>query len=319
MKPSSADELDAVYARDLDCEKPQDRWLIEGLWGRRAAGVLGGAPKCFKSFLGLDLALSVASGTAALGRFPVEAPGRSLVYLAEDEGAQVRSRLEGLCRHRRIDIDELDLVVITEAVLRLDSPTDQERLRATLSRYRPRLLLLDPLVRLHSLDENHSQDIARLLSYFRELQRTFDLALILVHHTSKKSRAQPGQALRGSSDLHAFGDSNAYLTRKGEQVILTLEHRAARPPVPLTLELISSADGLDAHLELLEEVPSEQQKTPTLEDRVLGLLAAESPLSRSEIRSRLRVNNQRLGDALCGLEKSGDIHRASCGWISNDK
>jgi len=34
---------------------------------------------------------------------------------------------------------------------------------------RPRLLLLDPLVRLHSLDENHAGEVAGLLAYFRSL------------------------------------------------------------------------------------------------------------------------------------------------------
>ena len=48
------------------------------------------------------------------------------------------------------------------------------------------------------------------------MQRTYHTAIALVHHASKKHRAQPGQALRGSSDLHAFGDSNAYLARRKE-------------------------------------------------------------------------------------------------------
>jgi RecA-family ATPase len=66
---------------------------------------------------------------------------------------------------------------------------------------------------LHRLDENSAADISQLLGFLRELQRTHDTAIVLVHHASKKHRAQPGQALRGSSDLHAFGDSNACLWR----------------------------------------------------------------------------------------------------------
>ncbi|MBM4345172.1 MAG: AAA family ATPase [Deltaproteobacteria bacterium] len=94
-------------------------------------------------------------------------------------------------------------------VLRLDPQTDQRRLAQAVQRYRPRLLLLDPLVRLHRLDENSASEISGLLGYLRHLQRWGNVAVVLVHHASKKLRAQPGQGLRGSSDLHAFGDSNA--------------------------------------------------------------------------------------------------------------
>lgn len=69
--------------------------------------------------------------------------------------------------------------------------------------------------RLHRLDEYSAQQISGLLSFLRELQCTFDCALLVVHHTSKKRRGRPGQALRGSSDLHAFGDSDAYPSSVG--------------------------------------------------------------------------------------------------------
>jgi RecA-family ATPase len=48
----------------------EQTWLIEGLWSAQAVGIIGGEPKCGKSFLALDLAVSVASGTACLRHFP---------------------------------------------------------------------------------------------------------------------------------------------------------------------------------------------------------------------------------------------------------
>ncbi|MBN1444376.1 MAG: AAA family ATPase, partial [Planctomycetes bacterium] len=246
MSDPEPEELHALYARDLEREDPHEHWLIKDLWARRAVGVIGGAAKSFKSYLALDLAFSVASATPALGRFPVEDPGLALVYLAEDSLPHVRSRIEALCRHRAIDIHDLELVVITEPTLQLDTRSDQDRLRSTIARLQPRILLLDPLVRLHSGDENDSRDVSRLLGFFRDLERTFALALALVHHVSKKAQSRPGQALRGSSDFHAFGDCNAYLQRKGDHVTLTVEHRASRSPAPLTLRLVSSPTGSDA-------------------------------------------------------------------------
>ncbi len=145
------------------------------------------------------------------------------------------------------------------------------------------------------------------------MQRTFDTAIVLVHHASKKQRAQPGQALRGSSDLHAFGDSNAYLARKQAQLVLTLEHRAAKAPDPITLALVSTAAGDHTHLEVRSEISP--NPSATLSERALLVLQnAAKPLSRKSLRETLKVNNQRLGNALEALEKQEIIVHTARGW-----
>ena len=190
---------------DLEAQKDEDRWLIEGLWAQSAIGVLGGPPKCFKTWLGLEMAVAVATGTDALGHFPVQHRGPALVYLAEDSLPQVRARVEALCCGRGLGLQDLPLHVITEPSLRLDLEQDLHRLAGTIDAIRPHLLILDPLVRLHRLDENSASEISGLLSSVRELQRRFDVAILLVHHASKKARAHPGQALRGSSFARPCG------------------------------------------------------------------------------------------------------------------
>jgi len=160
--------VDAVYA------PKRASWLIDELWQTAACGIIGGQPKCCKSWLGLDMAVSVASGTPCLGRFGVEEKGPALVYLAEDSLEQVRDRVGAIGRGRGLTLAQLDVTLITSPTLRLDTVNDQERLQKTVAEIRPRLLLLDPLVRLHRLDENNAREISGLLGYLRELQRLFD-------------------------------------------------------------------------------------------------------------------------------------------------
>jgi hypothetical protein len=51
----------------------------------------------------------------------------------------------------------------------------------------------------------------------------------LVRHARKgAANERGGQALRGSSELHAWGDSNLYLRRVGQQLQLSIEPRAAQ-------------------------------------------------------------------------------------------
>ena len=296
--------------------RPRDvssRWLIDKLWSHQAVGFIGGTPKAGKSWLGLDIAVSVASGTPCLGRFEVSSKGPALVYLAEDHEADVRDRIEQICAHRKIDIDSLALHLLDVPSLRLDVDDHAERLESTVAALEPRLLLLDPLVRMHRGDENSSSDISRLLGFLRDLNRRYELSVILVHHMSKKSRASLGQALRGSGDLHAWVDSACYLLPKAnEQLQLTIEHRAAPAPPPKLLRLIKDHP---AHLELVGE---QEEATPLVEALRRALLDASKPMTRSALRQHLSINNARLGEALHRLEACGLASRSPAGWTASN-
>jgi AAA domain len=314
--------LPVVRVGQIKVEENAQRWLVEELWGASSVGVIGGAPKCTKTWLGLDMALSVATGTACLGRYAVPEPGPVLVYLAEDALAVVRERIEGMARHRGLELGQVEIHVITAPVLRLDRERDRGRLWETARRLQPRLLVLDPLVRLHGVDENNAGEVAELLGFFRSLQRQFDLSVLLVHHTRKNAAGgvAAGQGLRGSGDIHAFGDSNLYLRRTREHLVLSSEHRAAPASPPVYLELVAS-DQEATHLEVIGELEGGSNSRLTaggrrgsLEERVLDLLAGGAVLTRAKLRDSLEVKNERLGKALESLERAGRLCRTPTGW-----
>lgn len=314
-RPRPESHLRVMRAVDLPAQLPQKAWLVRELWSHLAVGFIGGQPKCGKTWLALDLAVSVASGTHCLGRFPVEQPGTALAYLAEDSLPHVRQRLAGLCAQRSLPLASLDLHLIDAPSLRLDDSEDQSRLLQAITRIKPRLLVLDPLVRLHSLDENSAADVSSLLGWLRALSRTHQLAIVVVHHMSKKSRRQLGQALRGSSDLHAWADSSAYLTRQQDKLLLTLEHRSSPARHPLPLQLALGPDGNTPHLEPVLAPASPATSPPPITDRVLhALREAKVPLSRVALRNKLRLNNLKLGEALASLEHDGLVARSNSGW-----
>ncbi|MGH6840135.1 MAG: AAA family ATPase [Methylocella sp.] len=319
MRDASNQLLPAVRVGEIPNQEHAERWLVKPLWGDSSVGVIGGAPKCAKTWLGLDMALSVATGTPCLGQYAVPRPGPVLVYLAEDALPIVRQRVAGIARHRGLDLTAVEMHVITAPTLRLDREGDRKRLFETARRLHPRLLLLDPLVRLHGIDENHAGEVAELLAYFRSLQRQLDLSVVLVHHTRKNAAggAAAGQGLRGSSDIHAFGDSNLYLRRSNERLVLASEHRAAPAAPPVSLQLVAS-DG-QTHLEViaeLAELPAQQRQS--LQEQVLDLLLPDVSLSRAKLRDALGVKNERLGEALESLERAGRLCRTPAGLQRRD-
>jgi AAA domain len=292
---------------------PEQRWLVTGLWSDEAVGIVGGEPKCCKSFLALDLAVAVAAGVPCLRRFAVPDAGRVLLYAAEDAPAIVRRRLEGIAAAAGVALPDLDIQVITAATLRLDLEADRRSLAETVAKLQPRLLILDPFVRLHRIDENASGEVAPLLAYLRELQRRHGLAVLVVHHAKKGAgRARAGQALRGSSEFHAWGDSNLYLRREGETLTLTVEQRAAPSQKPMRIELVEAGEALALH------VADRSDPTPpapsSLDERIASALADTlSPLPFAELRSKCRVRSATLYERLAALTATGRIVKSGDG------
>ena len=310
----TAQPFPVIRMAEVQQDLGRPRWLVESLWTEGGAGVLGGQPKAGKTWLALDIAISVASGTPCLDTFQVPEPGPVLLYLAEDSAASAHDRVSGICEHRGIAIDDLELLLLSTPVLRLDLPADAERLAATVDRLRPRLLVLDPFVRVQSIDENSATEVSRLLAGLTALKRSFDLAILVVHHVRKNGTGHPGQALRGSGDLRAWGDSNLFLRQRGERLELQGEHRAAPAMDPVSLELVTRTDAGCTHLEITS-CDGTSTPSPTLTSRVVeALRAADQPLTRTALRELLRVNNQRLGDALADLERSRQLIRGQGGW-----
>ncbi len=292
-----------------------ERWLVTGLWSEQAVGIVGGEPKCCKSFLALDLAVAVASGTPCLRHFPVPHPGRVLLYAAEDALHVVRRRLEGICAAAHLSLQELDVQVITAPTVRLDWQADRARLERTVEQLKPRLLILDPFVRLHRIDENASGEVAPLLAFLRELQRRHALAVLVVHHAKKGAgHVRAGQALRGSSEFHAWGDSNLYLRRLGEELTLSVEHRAAPSMPTVTVKLTQNGEALA--LQVHADSPSlSDAPAPTIDERILSALReSERAVPIAELRSLCRVRKATLYARLTELVSAGRLVRSTDGY-----
>ncbi len=307
--------LPVQRAHQLDLAPQGESWLIETLWSDQAVGIIGGEPKCCKSFLALDMAVSVASGTPCLRQYPHARTGRVLLFAAEDALHVVRERLEGICRSASVQLSDLDIQVITAPTLRLDTDTDQKKLAETIAELRPILLILDPFVRLHRIDENASAEVAPLLGYLRGLQRQHELAVVLVHHARKGAgKLRPGQALRGSSEFHAWGDSNLYLRRHTERITLTIEHRAAASDADIPVALKSQEDELA--LGVIETPPlAEPAKPPSANEKLLGALQqAKAPLSFAQLRKACQIRTERVCSALKQLQQQGQITKTEHGY-----
>ena len=241
-------------------------------------------------------------------------PGRVLLYAAEDALHIVRRRLDGICDAAGVALADLDIQVITAPTLRLDIDADRASLAETVARLKPRLLILDPFVRLHRIDENASGEVAPLLAYLRDLQRRHGSpcsSSIMPRKAPAVSApdrrcAAPPSSTPGATPISTCAATETIL-------ILTVEHRAAsampahrpragpaRTPRPRTAEAVAR--------------PSAAPSPASLDQRIAAALADQQPRPFADLRASCRVRAATLYERLAALTDAGIIAKSADGY-----
>jgi hypothetical protein len=216
--------------------------LVEpGLLPPQGILFVGGEPKVGKSLLVANLALSLAAGADRTG-FSIPAARRVLICQFELPVPQFVGRL-AVMRRALGSAADLNLLVDTRAAGHLlCAPQGMNHFLAAAKAAAAEVIILDPLYSTHDQDENDTRAMAALCQSLLRLRDASGAALVVVHHVRKSiGRHEIGSAFRGSSALHAVGDSYLLLTRPSPQ-LPTIELRfqfryaAAQPPRLLQLD-----------------------------------------------------------------------------------
>src|SRR6266436_439086 len=215
--------------------------LVEpGLLPPQGILFVGGEPKVGKSLLVANLALSLAAGADRLG-FSIPAPRRVLICQFELPVPQFVSRLAHMRRALGAAADQHLLVDTRAAGHLLSAAQGLNHFVSAARAAAAEILVLDPLYSTHDQDENDTRAMAALCQSLLRLRDASRAALVVVHHVRKSiGRHEIGSAFRGSSALHAVGDSYLLLTRPSPQfhtVELRLQFRYAAPQPPRLLDL----------------------------------------------------------------------------------
>jgi hypothetical protein len=229
-QPAAIDALDLLAK-----EYPQTPGWVAGIIERESLIVLGGPPKVFKTALVTGAGLRIATGTPWLGF--ATAPGRVLMLQAEIAERHFQTRLRLMTQALGPLLKRDAFLVVSDRRAPLDTAPGQARIRQLLAQHQPDVLIVDPLARFLTGDENRTQDMNIVVRFLDELIETLHLSVWLVHHTGKPTgvEREGGQRLRGSSVLFAAADSVLMLDRIRGEYVLSFQLRHAAEPAPLTL------------------------------------------------------------------------------------
>jgi hypothetical protein len=179
---------------------PPVQWLVEGVLPTSALAEVHGPPESGKTFLMLDLALSVASGVPWHGRRVRPGP---VVYIAAERFRGLERRVRAWMTARGA-AQRPDILIGDGPLQLLDGESvggflgDLEQLPR-----RPALIVLDTLSGcMLGGDENSSKDMGRAVNSLLTLREATGATVVVIHHTTKKGGPERGHGLlRGRMDV----------------------------------------------------------------------------------------------------------------------
>lgn len=222
--------------------QPSPEWLIEGLLEVGAQGVIYGPSGEGKTFVALDWALSIATGTLWQGRATRKGP---VLYVVAEGGRGMRKRLAAWMQTNRLNAID-DIAFVLEAVQvcdKNDLDTFVERIDE--QKLKPTLIVLDTFARCFvGRDENSSRGVGEFVAAIHSIQEQTGASVLAVHHTGKH-----GDAERGSSALRAAADVMFKVSRGNTGTIIVENDKQkdeeACPRIYLQLKTVN----LDAEIE----------------------------------------------------------------------
>lgn len=197
-EPPQPNPFRFLSCRDELFRRPKPNWLIPGILPQRGLGCFWGQPGSGKTFLAVDIAVSVATNSHWRGA-SVKNPGRVLYIAAEDDNG-VQIRLESAFASR--GLRDTAIRVLPTSPVFTSAKQSETLLEAIRGEGKASLVFVDTLAAVTpGADENSSKDIGPLIAFCRKIEQVTGAMVILIHHSRKD-----GDSIRGSSSLHAAFD-----------------------------------------------------------------------------------------------------------------
>ena len=135
-----------------------------------------------------------------------------MLLMLEDEPNEVRRRVKACVMHHSFDEGKVgaNLVILNQeqrlTMAAVDNKqavaVDYDKLRDAIKSFGTRVLIVDPFVQTHQMNENDNQQINFVADLFRSIAKECHIAVMLVHHTRKGAEfGARGENARGASAL----------------------------------------------------------------------------------------------------------------------
>lgn len=196
----------------LDYQQRETESLVGNLIKKGTTGQIFGPPEAGKSFIALDLALSIATGKDWNG---YKCQQGLVVYCVGEgwSGFQNRIKAWGIANgNPDISLFHTSRNVISFDGTELKAAADDLKLYEQETSHKVALVVIDTLARHLDGDENNANEISKFINKVDGLRDAFPgSSAIIVHHSGhgKENRARGSSALRAAMDFEINCNKNA--------------------------------------------------------------------------------------------------------------
>jgi len=230
---------------------PPVTWLVDGLIPKGSLAMMYGEPGCGKTFIALDMALSIAHESDWQGQ---GVQGGSVIYIAGEGVGGLKKRV--LAWHQRHGKQRhAPFLVIPAAVDLMEDTQDLHNTVKAVADGPVGLVIFDTLARSMTGDENSSQDIGQAIKAMDAVREAFNCCVLAIHHSGKDG----SRGARGSSAILGAVDTSMRIDRVGQTVSLTVEKQKDAEMIDpiymntISIEIEDDMLGLDTDTSLILE------------------------------------------------------------------
>ncbi len=187
--------------RDMDVSR---NWIVEGgVLTEHSKTIVYGEPGTGKTFLGLQLAHAISSGTPFLDYFNVPTPKKVLYLSGENQFDDLKTRIENYDNEFHFHDD-----VFIYSTFELNFVHDEavNRLRECIEENKIDVVIIDPLYIFAMVDEAKLLDVVSIEIALNKLIEDLQVSLVLLHHPTKDSYNMRGDEIdKGMNALRGAG------------------------------------------------------------------------------------------------------------------
>jgi DNA-binding transcriptional ArsR family regulator len=305
----------------------QVSWLVQDWLPEATIGFVVAPPGSYKTWLTFDMAVSVATGTPFLGKYPVQRTGPILLIQQEDFHGDIAQRLAVIIQSRldlRAEVTEDDqfevkvppevpIYIHPDRNLRFADQVVMDALELRIRELRPVLVILDPLYSAAMTDDYMTKSAEQMLR-LKVMRDRYGCSFLVAHHTTKHADNMERSRLWGSQFLNALLETGWQVKRSenDSSIIVRRHFKVAKAPAEdIRVEFDVNTDNLPYryHTKILTGAEVVESGTG-LNSKILDLLGeSEKPMSINEIADAFGVHRSTISRRMKALEKDSMVQK----------
>ena len=304
-------------------------WMVEDWLPDKSITFLISPPESYKTWILLDLAVSVSAGVPFLGRYQVNDKGPTMIIQQEDSHTGLTDRLALIVEQKlgataNIDGDvwqvpcmpDLPIYVHPSRMLRFDNKKVLEELEKQIEAIKPKVIMIDPLYSTTAAVDNYMADLANQMMVLKTWRDKYGCSFVIAHHSKKN--LDPDSTARedswGSQFLNAFLEAGWQVRRNprlAQNEIVVRRHSKVmgnQSPISLTFDISTKYPMKYKVTANQYQAPEHTDNRQPAQANLLDLLQ-ENPLSQGDICSKTGKSRSTISRQMRQLEAAGMVEK----------